>query len=93
MKRSKITTKLVPPNPKSCQRLILVGCHPTGLNFMAFGPGSFRDCGKLPSVIVTEKVPNPEYVLCGSMSLCAACFVEFCETGKIGDVTVQKINK
>lgn len=61
--------KLTPPDKKQCQAM-----KPNGNTFMTFGgvPSLVR-CKNKPTVILTERKPNPKDGQRGSMSLCNDC--------------------
>jgi len=60
--------KLTPPDKEQCQRMFVNG------SFMSFGKPQQVRCKEKPTVIVTEREPNPSDGQRGSMSLCHACW-------------------
>jgi hypothetical protein len=63
---------LEPPDPKQCQALI-----PNGNSFMTFGGKVGHErCTAKPWVIITERTPPKGFMVCGSMSLCSACWLK-----------------
>lgn len=88
--------KLIPPDPKHCQKRVLTpGCYPVASRIMALGgQAKLVDCGKTPSHIVHELKPG-EDGLKGSMSLCPGCLAEFIDwkQGELKDFRIEEIKR
>lgn len=91
MKTKSKKVKLIPPDPKHCQKKIRTGCWPDARHFMRIGPAEEHDCGKKPSHIVRETKPDTHGQR-GAMSLCPSCLAEFIEW-KSGDLSGYKIEE
>jgi hypothetical protein len=82
--------KLVPPDEKQCQAIILSGCWPDAQHFMTIGPKQRTRCTQKPIVIAHENRAADDG-LKGSMSLCADHLREFNEKMPKGFATIVPI--
>ena len=69
--------ELTPPDMEQCQVDV-----PNGHSFMTMGGkyGGKVRCEKKPIYIVEDKIPGKDG-LCGSMSMCPECFLQFMAQG------------
>lgn len=79
-------------DPKQCQHMKPVGCHPTARNFMVIGPAAFERCKSEPVVIIYEENPGSDG-LKGSMSLCEQHLKEFQASFPSDFATIKPIKK
>jgi hypothetical protein len=82
--------KLIPPDRKQCQSMILSGAWPDAQHFMAMGPRTSTRCTNKPVVIVYELHPGKDAQR-GSMSLCGACLAECLGSFPPGYIRMEKL--
>lgn len=76
--KKKQKVKLIPPDPKQCQRHHASGCWPDAEHFMIIGPRELTQCKRKPEFIITEVKPGKDGQR-GSMSLCGPCMIDAIE--------------